>query len=104
MIVHVKGSAPIVTTLCMLSHARVTFRESTKPEMTSKAARKVMEDKPPVLVGSSPCTSWSTLMDLNWERMDPAKVEERKRIARIHLEFCAKLYKLQHAAGRYFLH
>ena len=72
--------------------------------MRNKAVRKVIEDQPLVLIGSPPCTDWSALMNLNWDRMDPEKVAERKRIARIHLEFCAKLYKLQHAAGRYFLH
>ena len=36
--------------------------------------------------------------------MDPEVVTERKRVARIQLEFCAKLYKIQHDAGRYFVH
>merc|ERR1739836_354698 len=70
----------------------------TRTEMRNKAARKVLEDKPLVLIGSPPCTDWSMQMNLNWDRMDPATVAERKRTARVHLEFCAKLYKIQHNA------
>merc|ERR1711884_92933 len=76
----------------------------TKVEARNRATRRVIEDRPLVLIGSPPCTDWSTLMNLNWDRMDPERVAERKRLARIHLEFCAKLYKIQHDAGRYFLH
>ena len=72
--------------------------------MRNKAARKVIEDKPLVLIGSPPCTDWSALMNLNWERMNPEIVAERRRIARIHFEFCAKLYRIQRAEGRSFLH
>ena len=59
---------------------------------TATIARKVIEDKPLLLIGSPPCADWSSLMDLNWGKMDPETVAERKRVARIHLEFCAKLY------------
>ena len=70
----------------------------------NRAVRKVVEDEPLFIIGSPPCTDWSTLMNLNWDRMDPDVVAERKKAARVHLEFCAKLYKLQHRAGRHFLH
>merc|ERR1739836_104715 len=76
----------------------------TQVDMRNKATRKVLEDTPLILVGSPPCTDWSVLMNLNWDKMDPAEVAERKRIARVHLEFCAKLYRIQHRAGRYFIH
>ena len=76
----------------------------TKPEMRNKAARKVIEEEPFVFIGSPPCTDWSSLMNSDWSKMDPATVEEMKNIARTHLEFCAKLYKIQHAVGRYFLY
>ena len=59
-----------------------------------QAARKLINDKPLFLMGSPPCTDWSTLMNLNWERMDPEEVARRKKMARVHLEFCAKLYKI----------
>ena len=76
----------------------------TQAEMRNRAARKVIEDKPLLLIGSPPCTNWSSLMNFNWDKMDPKTVEERKRVARVHLEFCAKLYRIQHEVGRYFLH
>ena len=71
----------------------------TQAEMGNRAARKVIEDKPLLPIGSPPCTDWTSLMNLNWDKMDPDTVAERKRVARIHLEFCAKLYRIQHEAG-----
>ena len=78
--------------------------ELTKADARNMTPRKVIEDKPFVLMGSQSCTNWSTLMNINWDRMDPEVVEERNRVARVHLEFCAKHRRLQHDAGRYFLH
>lgn len=75
-----------------------------KAEMKNKAARKLISDEPYVLIGSPPCTDWSSLMNLNWPRMTPEEVERRNKEARVHLEFCMKLYKIQHDHGRYFLH
>lgn len=76
----------------------------TRADMRDKAARKLVEDKPLVLIGSPPCTDWSTFMNLNWDRMDPDVVAERKKMARVDLEFCMELYKIQHDPGRHFLH
>ena len=36
--------------------------------------------------------------------MDPKKVEEKMREARMHLEFCMNVYRLQIKSGRYFIH
>lgn len=76
----------------------------TQVSMRNKAARKVIQDQPLVIIGNPPCIDWATIMNLNWDRMDPAKVEESKRIANIHLDFRPKLHGLQHSAGRYVLH
>merc|ERR1739836_76878 len=72
--------------------------------MRNKAARKVICDCPLVLIGSPPCTDWSTIMILNWNKMSPQERKERQRTARVHLEFCVKLYRIQTQSGRYFLH
>ena len=37
-------------------------------------------------------------------KMDPALVARKELEGRIHLEFCAELYKLQLESGRFFLH
>ena len=71
--------------------------------MRYKAVRKVIENMPLVHIGRPPCTDWSTVMKLKLNEMDPATVADPKRIAPVHLEFCAKLHRLQHEAGRYFL-
>ena len=76
----------------------------TRAGMRNKAARLFLEDKPVVLMGSPPCTDWSVLMNLNWDKVDPEVVAERKVIARVHLELCAKLCSIQREVGRRFIH
>lgn len=76
----------------------------TKVETRTRAVRKVIEDQPLVIICSPPCTDWSTIINLNWDKMTPAEREERRRIAKEHLEVCVKLYRIQARSGRYFLH
>ena len=52
---------------------------TAKAEMRNKAARKLIEDKPPFIIGSPPCTDWSTWTNLNWHRMDPDTVARRRQ-------------------------
>merc|ERR1712020_678096 len=47
---------------------------------------------------------FSKLMNLNRDRMDPERYRAALREAIQHVEFCLELYRLQHRAGRYFLH
>lgn len=49
----------------------------TQVEMRNRAARKLIENKPLLLIGSPPCTEWSIPMNLNWDKMDPDIVAER---------------------------
>ena len=80
-----------------------------KREDREKAWKKLVEDKPAVLVGSPPCTMFSLLQELNlavhgknaeWMK----KFEEKKAIAVRHIEFCGTLYRYQLSQGRHFLH
>ena len=48
-------------------------------KMRNKATRKVLRDRPLVLVGSPPCTDWSQLMNLNWDRMSEEDRERRMK-------------------------
>ena len=74
------------------------------PEMRNKVARRLLEDKPLLLVGSPTCTIHSGINNINHARMDPSVVKDKFAYARRHLEFAMKLYKLQMQEGRYFLH
>ena len=68
--------------------------------MRNRAVRKVLEDKPLLLVGSPMCTAFSQLNNINYSKMDPLEVKRRMDYGRRHLELCVKLYNLQREAGR----
>ena len=72
--------------------------------MRNKAVRRLLKDKPTLVIGSPMCTEFSSWMSINHPRMAREVVDERMRKARAHLEFCTKLYNLQISHGRYFLH
>lgn len=72
--------------------------------MRNRAVRKLLRDKPVVLVGSPTCGPFSVMNCINYGRMDKTEVAQRLEHVRRHLKFCAKLYKMQIDGGRYFLH
>ena len=78
-------------------------------EHRRKAWFKVKDESPYLLIGSPPCTYFSMLQELNvavhahkpeWR----ANVEEERRKAKIHVEFCCTLYMEQLKQGRRFFH
>ena len=73
-------------------------------EMRNRAARRIIQDKPLLLIGSLMCTIHTVANHVNHARMDPEVVQARFRYAWKHLEFAAKLYKMQLQGGGYFLH
>ena len=73
-------------------------------EMRNRAARKLLRDKPMVLVGSPMCSPFGVMNNANFSRMDPKVVNNYMAYGRQHLKFCATRYKLQQDNGRYFLH
>ena len=81
------------------------YWDFTKKTCRDRALDLLRKDRPYLLIGSPPCTAWSNLQNLNACRPGgAAKVEAGKRRARVHLLFCARLYREQLEAGRYFLH
>ena len=74
------------------------------PEMRNRAARRIVTDKPPLVIGSPLCTVYSAMNNINHARMATEVVQERFAYARKHLECATKLYMLQIQGGRYFLH
>ena len=59
------------------------------------------EKQPPLVVGSPMCTLFSSLQNLS-----PWTVEKARRLvqARVHLDFCMRVYERQARSGRLFLH
>ena len=74
------------------------------PAKQDEALQLIEEQKPMLLVGSPPCTPYSTLQRLNVSRRTPEETKRMMDKARVHMEFVCKLYRLQAEAGRYFLH
>ena len=76
-----------------------------QPEKRNKAVRKLLLEKPDLLVGSPECTDFRPRQRLNKAKAaNPEEYVEARRRGVRHLEFVCKLYKLQHEAGRLFLH
>ena len=74
------------------------------PEVQQKCRERILEEQPELLIGSVMCRDWSAIMNINWPRMKEEEIQKRMKEARIHLEFVCSLYRLQHDAGRHFLH
>ena len=73
-------------------------------ETRNRAVRRVLSDKPFLLIGSPLCIVYSTMNNINHARMPLEPVKERFAHAREHFEFATKLYQLQIQEGRCFLH
>ena len=72
-----------------------------KPADRARVEAYVLEREPLSLIGSPLCTMFSSLQNLSaWSDAKQEKLEEGKR----HLRFCMKLYRMQVASGRMFLH
>ena len=87
--------------------ARMGLRQGWSFNLTetrNRAVRRVLTDRPLVLVGSPMCWPFSAMNSINYSRMDPTEVAQRIEHGRKHFQFCAKLYRMQVEGGRYFLH
>ena len=73
-------------------------------EMRNKAVRRVINDKPLLLICSPICTFPSCMDNTNYPRMPPEDVEQRIEYGRRHAEFCMKFYEIQWRATRDVLH
>jgi len=69
------------------------------------ARRLQIQLKPDWLIGSPPCTPFSIWnVGINFKRMNPTIVAAMIKEGRVHLNFCASLYRRQIKHGRHFLH
>ena len=77
----------------------------TKKQDRRLAIQLVKERKGKWLIGSPPCTPFSTWnTGVNSVRSDPEKGRRALREGRVHLRFVVGLYKRQLSEGRHFLH
>ena len=72
--------------------------------MRNAAKRKLIEDKPLLLIGSPMCGPFSVMNSINYSKMTTEEKEQKINYGRKHLEFCMQLYEIQWRDGRYFLH
>jgi hypothetical protein len=71
----------------------------------ARARQLISKEKPFVVIGSPPCTdfsSWNTR--LNHKRMSKEEVQRRKVAAETLLEFAIEVYEHQMRHGRHFIH
>ena len=73
-------------------------------EMRNAAVRKLIQDKPVLLIGSPMCGSFSAMNNFNYIKMTEEERNQKINYGRELLEFCIKMYELQWREGRYFLH
>ncbi len=69
-----------------------------------RAEKILMEQKPAFIIGSPMCKRYCSLQNINDLRRDPATVAREKVAAEVHMRFMCRLYRMQHEAGRFFLH
>ena len=72
--------------------------------MRNAAIRKLIQDKPRLLIGSPMCGPFGVMNNINYSRMSEEEKQQRITYGRRHLEICIKLYQIQWREGRYFRH
>ena len=87
----------------------ITYDEEGRPwdfnnkHMRNAAIRKVIQDKPVLLIGGPMCAPFSAMININYSKMTEEK-NNQMEYGRRRLEFCMRLYELQWREERYFLH
>ena len=98
---NVLGEDALDLRTCKPSGERWDF---TKRSDRMEALQLVRDRRPTWVIGSPPCTSFSTIMNWNFRRMSEGQVRRCLEEGRLHLHFMLKIYEIQLAAGRHFLH
>ena len=73
-------------------------------EMRNRAVRKILNEKPLVLVTSPVCADWISETDASCVKRGIEEKRRRVDQSAMHLNFVCNLHMLQHRAGRYFMH
>ena len=69
-----------------------------------RARRQLEKQKPALIVGSPMCTQYLSWQRINDRKRSPAEIARRLAAAKVHMQFVCELYRMQHSAGRFFLH
>ena len=70
----------------------------------SRVIKMISEGKPLFVIGSPPCTAFSSLQNLNAKKRDPRVVQQEKAAGERHMEFCMRIYRMQIDGKRFFIH
>ena len=70
-----------------------------KVEVRRRVRKIIIESKPYLLIGSPPCTMFSSLQNLSKNKRDKHVFDEKMKIAEKHMEFCLELYAIQVRGG-----
>ena len=70
----------------------------------SRVKKMIRDSKPLFVIGSPPCTAFSSLQHFNAKKRDPKVVAEEKAKAEGHIKFCIEVYMMQIEGRRYFVH
>ena len=76
----------------------------TNVEMRNPAFKKIVAEKPFLLIGAHPCANWRSKSSASWSHMTQREKDDELHRAQVHVQFVCRVYKLQHEEGRYFLH
>ena len=72
------------------------------PATRSRVRSLVRDTKPFMLIGSSPCTMFSSLQNMRRGARNTPQLARDLEIAKKHVRFCMQLYKMQADGGSYF--
>ena len=76
----------------------------TKPSHQNAVIDLINMTKPQLIIGSPPCSWFSRIMALNWGKIARPRRRAMLHEARTLLKFSCRVYRLQHASKRLFLH
>ena len=76
----------------------------SRRDVRARVKTLVNDTKPFILIGSPPCTMFSSLQNLRKSKRNQAEFQRKLEVAKKHVRFCVSLYEIQMAEGRYFLH
>ncbi len=74
------------------------------PQCRAWALEQIHCRRPRVIISSPPCTMFSSLMNMNRHKMDPAKLHQAEHEALELLHFSLQVGLIQLAAGRGYIH
>ena len=76
----------------------------TNVKMRNQTFRKIVAEKPFVLMGAHPCANRRSKSNASWSRMTQREKYDELHRARVHMQSVCRMFKLQHDEGRYYLH